>query len=518
MGNLREVLTAHLVAEALRSQGHEVVHLHSWDDYDRLRKVPEGFDRSFEAYVGMPLSAVPDPYGELDSWASRYIQEFDEALSELGIETTAVRQSERYPAGAYNLQIRRAMDARATIFDVLASYQTAGRHQVPVEERRARYYPFQPYCESCGTDANRVTGYKAKMVSYTCRCGHAGQMSLADGQRISGKLVWKVDWPMRWVFEGVDFEPAGEDHHAPVGSFTVGRELVKSLYGGAEPASTVYAFVGLAGEDGKMSGSAGGSVTPAAMLQVLEPALMRWLYARRPPGQSFSIDLAPRAVQRLYDEWDQFCERSALDGADLVERRVRSLCLSTSAGPVATSERPVSFRLLGSAADITQANRQQIARIVAQHLDDEVQGIDAQTLIAQLQPRLDCAVTWATRLLPAEERTSVNTEFNAAVWEELDEETRHGIRLLAAGLADNWDLASLTALVYGVPKQLLGLEKDATTTPELKKFQREFFKAVYRLLCSTETGPRLPTLLLSIGREHAYNLLVDEMKDPVMRS
>ena len=39
-------------------------------------------------------------------------------------------------------------------------------------------------------------------------------MSLADGARISGKLVWKVDWPMRWKHEGVIFEPAGEDHHS----------------------------------------------------------------------------------------------------------------------------------------------------------------------------------------------------------------------------------------------------------------------------------------------------------------
>ena len=44
LGNLREVFTTHLVAEALRRHGHEVVHLHSWDDYDRFRKVPAGVD------------------------------------------------------------------------------------------------------------------------------------------------------------------------------------------------------------------------------------------------------------------------------------------------------------------------------------------------------------------------------------------------------------------------------------------------------------------------------------------
>ena len=38
MGNLREVITTHLVVEALRRGGVDAVHLHSWDDYDRLRK------------------------------------------------------------------------------------------------------------------------------------------------------------------------------------------------------------------------------------------------------------------------------------------------------------------------------------------------------------------------------------------------------------------------------------------------------------------------------------------------
>jgi len=75
--------------------------------------------------------------------------------------------------------------------------------------------------------------------------------------------VWKVDWPMRWAYEGVAFEPAGEDHHAPTGSFTVGRILVSALYAGQAPDSVVYSFVSLAGVGGKMSGSVGGAAIPA---------------------------------------------------------------------------------------------------------------------------------------------------------------------------------------------------------------------------------------------------------------
>jgi len=122
MGNLREVFTTHLVAEALRARGREVTHLHSWDDYDRLRKVPAGVDPAFQDHIGRPLAQIPDPWdADAGSWAERYMGEFTRALSVLGIELHEVRQSERYPAGDYNAAIRRAMDEREAIFDVLAA-------------------------------------------------------------------------------------------------------------------------------------------------------------------------------------------------------------------------------------------------------------------------------------------------------------------------------------------------------------------------------------------------------------
>jgi lysyl-tRNA synthetase, class I len=505
MGNLREVFTTHLVAEALRRRGREVVHLHSWDDYDRFRKVPAGVDPSFERYVGMPLAAIPDPEGGSGSYAEHFMDELRASLEVLGIQMTEVQQSERYPAGAYNASIRRAMDERGLIFDTLAGQQTAGRHERPLEERRREYYPFKPYCPVCGTDNTRVLGYEDETVVFECRCAHSGEMSLADGAAISGKLVWKVDWPMRWAYEGVSFEPAGEDHHAPTGSFTVGRTLVSELYGGHAPDSVVYSFVSLAGVGGKMSGSVGGAAIPATALDVIEPAIVRWLYVRRLPSQSFAIDLSPRAIQRLYDEWDRLESRVAAGEAEGDEVAVYRQSVESSAGPVQRTAWPVSFRLLSSVADITQGNRQQMARIVSEHLDGAAP--DPQALLAELEPRLGCAIRFATEVVPEAERTRVRSEFARDAYEQLDEAMRRGVELLAEGLEDDWSIEGLTALVYAVPKTLQGLPADAEPNAEVKAAQRAFFKSVYRLLADAETGPRLPTLLLSIGQERARQLL-----------
>ena len=171
------------------------------------------------------------------------------------------------------------------------------------------------------------------------------------------------------------------------------------------------------------------------------------------------------------------------------------------------TERPVSFRLLASVADITQGNRPQIARIVSAHLDGEAPG-DPDALLAQLEPRLSCAIRFATELVPEAERTRVRAAFSPETLAALDETTRRGISLLADSLAGDWSLEGLTTLVYDVPKQLLGIGPDAGPDAELKAAQRTFFKAVYRLLVDSETGPRLPTLLLSIGQDRARQLLV----------
>ena len=62
-------------------------------------------------------------------------------------------------------------------------------------------------------------------LAYTCSAsGFSGVTNLATQDE--GKLVWKVDWPMRWAFEGVHFEPSGVDHTSPGSSFVVGSQLV----------------------------------------------------------------------------------------------------------------------------------------------------------------------------------------------------------------------------------------------------------------------------------------------------
>jgi len=522
LGNLREVMTPHLVADEIRRRGVDCVHLLSWDDYDRFRKVPAGVDPSWSEHIGKPLTAVPAPPGSsYGSWAEHFKAPMLLAMRELGIDIEPISQTQRYTSGAYRAQILLAMRDRERIDAILGRYRTKAKTRATDDEDEAAavegsgaaaeddgtaaagYFPYKPYCAVCGTDFTTVTGYDdaTTELSYTCACGHAETVRLSEHNR--GKLVWKVDWPMRWAFEGVVFEPSGVDHQSPGSSFVVGGQIIREVFDAEPPIGPMYAFVGISGMS-KMSSSRGAVPTPADALEIMEPSVLRWLYSRRRPNQSFKLAFDSEHL-RLYDEWDGLARKIG-DGraapADVVafDRAVR-----TSTAPLPMTPRPVSFRTLASIVDITTGHPEQTLRIL-RDLDPE-QPI---TSLDEVRPRLDCVQRWVTTQLPADQRTQVRDEPDKELLASLDDRQREALRLLTAGLDEHWSLEGLTTLVYGVPKQQLGLPLDTKPTAELKVAQREFFALLYTLLVGRDTGPRLPTLLLAVGADRVRRLLNDE--------
>ncbi len=502
LGNLREFLTVHFVADELRRRDLPVRHLHVWDDYDRFRKVPAGVDASWADHIGRPLSAVPDPWDCHASWAEHFKEPLRDALHELGVDMEEVSQTERYRAGAYREPILTAVRHRDDIEAVLARHRTKqveAEPDSPAVDDLERF-PFKAYCRQCGRDTTTPSSYDEETtdLAYTCStCGFEGVTNLTTQDE--GKLVWKVDWPMRWAFEHVDFEPAGMDHATPGSSFTVGHELVESVFGMPRPAWFGYGFVGFAGTQ-KMSSSAGGAPTAADALRVLEAPILRWLYVRRNPRQTFDIDFGPEVV-RLYDEWDALGRKAASgkhDGAVLAHARASA---TATAGALPTSPVTVPFRVLSSVADVTAGSSSLISGIVSDlgYPHDSVE---------ELQPRLSKAMQWMSEFVPASDRTTVRSTPDTTALQSLSSQEAEWLRLLLTGLPEgDLELDAVTALVYGVPKLARGLPLDSPPTDEVKADQKEFFRLLYHLLVDAERGPRLPTLIVALGSAQVRSLL-----------
>jgi lysyl-tRNA synthetase class 1 len=525
LGNLREVMVPHLVADEIRRRGTDCVHILSWDDFDRLRKVPAGIDDSWAEHIGKPLTSVPAPPGsDYPNWAEHFKAPMAQALQRLGVQVRGISQTQMYTSGAYVDQVLLAMRERRRIDAVLAQYRTRTRpaaRRAPGDDADeaqaaaaegsgaaadddggsgAGYFPYKPYCSVCDRDLTTVTGYddQTTALSYTCQCGHAETVLLRDHRR--GKLVWKVDWPMRWAYEGVIFEPSGVDHQAPGSSFVVGGALVSQIFGGEQPIGPMYAFVGISGM-AKMSSSRGGVPTPADALQIMEEPLLRWLYARRRPQQSFNVAFDAELL-RLYDEWDAAARKVADGTASDLDASSYDRASRTAAGELPRTPRPLPYRTLASVADITTGDEMQTLRILS--------DLDPQRplrSLTEVRPRLDRAQAWVDGQLPADQRTRLHDEPDRAALAALDAGQREALKLLTDGLDQNWSLEGLSGLVYAVPKLQAGLSADAKPTPELKTAQRAFFALVYQLLIGKDTGPRLPTLLLAAGQDRVRQLL-----------
>ncbi len=527
LGNLRELLVPHFVAEEVKARDVDCEHLLSWDDYDRLRKVPAGVDPDFARYIGMPLTSVPDPDGVHGSWAERFKAPVREAMAALGVELREISQTEMYRSGAYREQIITALEQRHRIDEVLARFRTleasaadggdaedgadpsgdveSGAEDADDGERAtgAEYWPYKVYCQACGRDHTTLESAgpegDAYWIAYRCdECGHRGRFDLMVENH--GKLVWKVDWPMRWVYEGVTFEAGGADHSSPGSSFSVGTELAGTIYGGRAPEYEAYSFVGMKGM-GKMSSSAGAVPTPLDALRVLEPAILRWMYVRKTPRQAITIDLGV-GIHGLYDEWDSLTAKvaagEAAPGPALTRQRAgRSSVVEDFPHPRAV----VPFRTLASAVSVAAGDPAQTARIIG-----ELTEVPAERA-GETEPRLTLARNWLDDHAPPEERITVRAEPARDILSALDGTERRWIELLLAHLDDDWSLDGARDLAYGVPKLALDLPLDTPPTDELKVQQRSFFKLLYRLFLDTETGPRMPTLLLALGRDRVRELL-----------
>ncbi|MDD2654904.1 MAG: lysine--tRNA ligase, partial [Candidatus Omnitrophica bacterium] len=203
IGNLREVMVTHFVSESIKDYSKNSKHIHSWDDYDRFRKVPAGVPKHYENYVGMALSEIPDPFGCHDSYAVHFEKEFEESIEKLNLKIEFHSQYKMYRSCVYSESIKKVMNSRKEVAEILDKYRK--------EPLPADWYPVQIYCERCKKDTTKVVEYDENYkIKYKCQCNYENEFDFRKTGIV--KLRWKADWPMRWDYNKVDFEPGGTEH------------------------------------------------------------------------------------------------------------------------------------------------------------------------------------------------------------------------------------------------------------------------------------------------------------------
>lgn len=478
IGNFREIISVDLVVRALRDAGKKVRFIYSWDDYDVFRKVPKNMkDKELlETYLRKPITLVPDTS---DRGAENYARaneiDVEEILPSVGIECEYIYQANRYQKGTYAQQMRLALEKK----DIIREYLNE-RRTTDLEED---WFPILVFSEDTDKDTTTVLDWDKKW-EITYRNDETDKVFKVDLRKAKGaKLPWRIDWPMRWAYEGVDFEPAGKDHHSEGGSFDTSRKIVE-LFGSSAPVSFQYDFISIKGRGGKISSSSGDVVSLKDVLEVYTPEVVRYLFASTRPNTEFSISF-DLDVLKIYEDYDK-CEKiyfgvtSVNDKKYAKEKRIYELS-QVNKVPTEISYQ-IPFRHL---CNMLQAASGDINAVISSL--DNVSEAQKERLVQ----RCICAYNWIRFYSPEDFRYTIQTQ---AV--ELDKEFMVCLDRVKneVNKMDEYTEKELSQVLYDIAH-------DFNIEPVL------LFENMYLILIGKRKGPKLAGFMKTLTKKKINKIL-----------
>ncbi|MCL2211659.1 MAG: lysine--tRNA ligase [Treponema sp.] len=510
IGNFREIISVDLVARSLRDMGKNTRFIYSWDDYDVFRKVPENMPKKDELKdcLRSPITMVPDPWERDENYARHHEVDVENALPKVGIFPEYIYQAGRYRTSHYAQGIRKALEKRDVLKNILDKFRDE-EHKIQGE-----WWPVSVFCEKCNKDETEIEGWDGDWgLSYKCkRCGNAEKLDIKNAKGI--KLSWRVDWPMRWEFEKVDFEPAGKDHHSQGGSFDTAKHVCKDVYDWNAPVTFRYDFIGTKGLPGKMSSSSGNVITLDDVLNVYTPELTRYLFAGTRPNTEFTIsfDLDVIKIYEDYDKTERIAykmEEAKNEAEYQKERRIYELSQISADGktPSLDGSAPyqVPFRHL--------CNLIQIADLDIDKALSDLSAGDANLKpehLKSLKSKAQRAKYWIENCAPEDFRFQLKKEENLAETQGRREEIRGDSSRLLTDIEKN----AVRILRDDVICKIEEFTDDKVCASAIYAAAEKagidgkaLFGAAYQALIGKEQGPRLASFLRSINKDRLLGIL-----------
>jgi len=503
IGNFREIISVDLVARALRDMGKNVRFIYSWDDYDVFRKVPVNMPKKDEldSYLRFPITMVPDPWERDENYARHHEVDVESVLPKVGISPEYIYQAGRYRTSHYAQGIRRALEKRDVLKNILDKFRDE-EHKIQGE-----WWPVSVFCEKCNKDETEIESWDGDWgLSYKCKkCGNAEKLDIKKAKGI--KLSWRVDWPMRWEFEKVDFEPAGKDHHSQGGSFDTAKHVCKDVYDWSAPVTFRYDFIGTKGLPGKMSSSSGNVITLEDVLNVYTPELARYLFAGTRPNTEFTIsfDLDVIKIYEDYDKTERIAWKIEAAKDETVyqkEKRIyelsqisengKSIRLEDKIGQGLPAPYQVPFRHL--------CNLIQIADLDIDKALSDLAASDSNLKpehLAALKSKAKCAKYWIENCAPEDFRFRLLQE-GGQTGRPLSDDEKNAVRILRddviCKIDEFADDKTCSTAIYAAAEKA-GMDGKA------------LFGAAYQALIGKDQGPRLASFLRSIDKERLLSIL-----------
>ena len=435
------------------------------DDLDGMRKVPGNVPNpeSLTEHLQRPLTSVPDPFGQYESFGHHNNAMLRRFLDTFGFEYDFISATEFYQSGQFDQVLLRAVEKYDDIMKVmLASLR---------EERQKTYSIFLPIHPETGRVLYvPMKSVDAKNGTITFDTEEGEEMTLpVIGGNV--KLQWKPDFGARWAALGVDFEMYGKDHST---NTPIYDKICRIL---GHPAPEHFSYELFLDENGqKISKTSGNGVSIDEWLTYASTeSLSYFMYLKPKTAKRMHFDVIPKAV----DEYHQ--QLRAYETQD-DKARLNNPVWHIHGGDVPVSKMVVPFAMLLNLASVSGAeNKDQLWGFIKRY---------APEASAQTHADLDAAAEFAVRyyndfVKPAKVyRAPTDLEREALI------ALREGLKAWDQGL----DGDALQSLVFACGRERFDP-------------MRDWFKALYEVLLGASQGPRFGGFIALLGIEESIALI-----------
>ena len=461
IGTFGEVVRTSMVRNALESIVDCSTKLITFsDDMDGLRKVPENVPKKemLSKYLGKPLTSIPDPFGKFESFGHHNNAKLRSFLDEFNFEYEFVSSTEKYKNGDFNKTILKIFDNYTKILDIILPTLRS--------ERKETYSPFLPISQNTG-DVLQVKIEEYKIDSKTIVFKDPSIDKLVETEIINGKckLQWKVDWAMRWMAFGVDYEMCGKDLTESV---ELGSKICKVLEK-KSPTNLIYEmFLDEKGE--KISKSIGNGISVDEWLKYASPeSLSLYMFQKPKSAKKLHFDIIPKTVDDYLSHYNSY---SSLDNI----KKFDSPIWHIHSGKPKNFKTEINFNTLTNLVSVSNSTDKKVIWSFINKYDQNINSEDNR----EFDRLIDYALNYYNDfILPNKKYVKIDSN-NKEIFVDI-------LKLLENDINFDSSAEEIQTQLYEIGKK--------------HKFEnlKDYFKLVYQVILGQDQGPRLGSFIKLFG-------------------
>ncbi|MDV7272183.1 lysine--tRNA ligase [Thioclava sp. A2] len=458
------------------------------DDLDGMRKVPTNVPNQdmLREHEQKPLTSVPDPFEEFDSFGDHNNAMLRRFLDTFGFEYEFYSATDFYKSGRFDAVLRRAAEKYDEIMAVMLKSLR--------EERQQSYSCFLPIHPETGRVLYvpmKEVNAKEGTITFDDEDGREWTLPVTGG---NVKLQWKPDFGARWAALDVDFEMYGKDHSTNTPIY----DRICEILGGKKPEHFTYElFLDANGE--KISKSKGNGLS-----------IDEWLTYASSESLGYFMFLKPKTAKRLWWDvipkmMDEYHQQLRAYPTQSLEQQLNNPVWHIHGGNPPESKMVVPFSMLLNLASVAGASDK-----------DGLWGFIkryAPEATPETHPDLDQAAAFAVRyyhdFVAPERQFRLPSDSERAALLDLVAAMKSPEAALAQIARKNAEAGSDEALPEADFHSDDFLQTVVFAIGKNHGFEnlRDWFKALYEVLLGQSQGPRFGGFIALYGVEETVGLI-----------